>query len=96
MRDRRFVAVNRGGLLSKEHHRLLINWAQMCATHVISYFEQSKIDERLNGALKLAKAWEREKFLLVKQETHHWKQLQLLMKSQIPFQSLSLGLLVML
>jgi|SRR5271157_2042360 len=59
MRDRRFVAVHRGGPLSKEHHCLLINWAHMCATHVIPYFGQSKIDARLNDALKAAKAWER-------------------------------------
>ena len=59
MRDKRFVAVHRGGLLSKEHHRLLINWAHICATHVLSYFRQS-IDERLNNALKSAKAWEHE------------------------------------
>lgn len=58
MRDRRFVAVHRGGLLSKEHHRLLINWAHICATNVLSYFGKSKMDERLNDALKSAKAWE--------------------------------------
>jgi biotin carboxylase len=57
MRDKRFVAVHRGGLLSKEHHRLLINWAHICATHLFSHFGQS-IDERLNNALKSAKAWE--------------------------------------
>ena len=57
MRDKRFVAVHRGGLLSKEHHRLLVNWAHICATHVLSHFGQS-IDERLNSALKSAKAWE--------------------------------------
>jgi hypothetical protein len=57
MRDKRFVAIHRGGLLSKEHHRLLINWAHICATHVLSHFGQS-IDERLNSTLKSAKAWE--------------------------------------
>jgi len=60
MRDKRFVAVHRVGLLSKEHHRLLINWAHICATHVLSHFGQS-IDERLNNALKSAKAWEQGK-----------------------------------
>lgn len=34
MRDQRFVAVHRGGLLSKEHHRLLIRWAHNCAEDV--------------------------------------------------------------
>jgi len=59
MRDRRFVAVHRGGPLSKEHHRLLISWAHTCAAHVLPYFGQLKIDERLTDALKAAKAWER-------------------------------------
>ena len=59
MRDKRFVAAHLGGLLSKEHHRLLINWAHICATHILSDFGQS-IDERLNNALKSAKAWEQE------------------------------------
>jgi hypothetical protein len=59
MRDRRFVAVHRGGPLSKEHHYLLISWAHACAAHVLPYFGQPKIDERLNDALKAAKAWER-------------------------------------
>ena len=59
MRDRRFVAVHRGGPLSKEHHRLLISWAHTCATHVLPYFGSPKIDERLTHALKAAEAWER-------------------------------------
>lgn len=59
MRDKRFVAAHRGGLLSKEHHHLLINWAHMCAAHVLSHFGQS-IDERLINALKSAKAWEHD------------------------------------
>ena len=59
MRDRRFVAVHRGGPLSKEHHRLLIHWAHTCAAHVLPYFGQPKIDDRLTDALKAAKAWER-------------------------------------
>jgi hypothetical protein len=62
MRDRRFVAVHRGGLLSKEHHSLLMSWAYACTTHVLGYFGQPKIDERLNEALRVAKAWERGAF----------------------------------
>jgi hypothetical protein len=57
MRDTRFVAVHRGGFLSKAHHCLLINWAHMCAAHVLPYFGQT-IDERLNRSLRSAKAWE--------------------------------------
>ena len=59
MRDKRFVALHRGGLLSKEHHRLLINWAHNCASHVLPNFGQP-IDERLINALKSARAWEHE------------------------------------
>jgi hypothetical protein len=59
MRDKWFVAVHRGGLLDKEHHRLLINWAHACAAHVLSHFGRSKTDERLNSALGSARAWER-------------------------------------
>jgi hypothetical protein len=59
VRDRRFVAVHRGGLLSKNHHHLLIRWAYACATHVLPYFGQPKIDERLNNPLQAAKAWQR-------------------------------------
>lgn len=57
MRDKRFVAVHRGGPLSKEHHRLLVSWAHDCAEHVLPLFGSNGIDERLNNALKTAKAW---------------------------------------
>ncbi len=56
MRDRRFVAVHRGGPLSKEHHRLLMAWAHDCAEHVLSLLEHD-IDQRLTDALKIANAW---------------------------------------
>jgi hypothetical protein len=58
MRDKRFVAVHRGGPLSREHHRLLIKWAHDCAEHVLLLLEDN-IDKRLTDALKTAKAWER-------------------------------------
>jgi hypothetical protein len=61
MRDRRFVAAHRGGQLSKEHQRLLINWAYACVTHVLPLLGKSKIDDRLRNALKSAKAWEHDK-----------------------------------
>ena len=57
MRDKRFIAVHRGGPLSKEQHRQLISWAHDCAEHVLPLFGES-IDERLNDALRAAKAWE--------------------------------------
>jgi hypothetical protein len=58
MRDRRFIAVHRGGPLSLEHHRLLICWAHDCAEHVLPLFED-EIDERVRHALETARAWER-------------------------------------
>ena len=57
MRDQRFIAVHRGGLLSLEHHRLLIRWAHDCAEHVLPLFGPVP-DERLRHALRVAKAWE--------------------------------------
>jgi len=56
MRDRRFVAQHRGGLLKKEHHYLLMNWAVRCAEHILPLLGE-KIDERLIKALKVAKRW---------------------------------------
>jgi hypothetical protein len=58
MRDKRFVAIHRGGPLSLEHHRLLIHWAHSCASHIVPYFGPS-VDARLTKALHAAQAWER-------------------------------------
>jgi hypothetical protein len=57
MRDKRFVAVHRGGPLKKEQHCQLIRWANACAEHVLRLFGEN-IDERLINALRVAKAWE--------------------------------------
>lgn len=57
MRDKRFVAEHRGGLLKKEQHRQLIKWACDCAENVLHLFGE-KIDERLKNALEVAKEWE--------------------------------------
>jgi hypothetical protein len=59
MRDQRFVAVHRGGLLSLEHQRLLIRWAHDCAEHVLPLLGEDELDERLRHALETAQAWER-------------------------------------
>jgi hypothetical protein len=58
MRDKRFIAIHRGGLLSKEHHRLLMKWAHDCAKHVLPLLGD-EIDERLIYALRIALAWVR-------------------------------------
>jgi hypothetical protein len=56
MRDQRFVAVHRGGLLSKEHHQQLMTWAADCAEHVLPFFGEPP-DDRLLEALQTARAW---------------------------------------
>jgi hypothetical protein len=58
MRNKRFVAVHRGGLLSKEHHLQLMTWAADCAEHVLPFFGEQP-DHRLLEALQTARAWAR-------------------------------------
>ena len=56
MRDRRFIAEHRGGLLKKDHHRQLIKWACKCCEHVLPLCTET-VDERLIKALLVAKEW---------------------------------------
>ncbi len=60
MRDNRFVAVHRGGPLTKDCHHQLIKWARECSEHVLSLIDQN-IDQRLINALYVAKEWEKGK-----------------------------------
>jgi len=60
MRDRGFVAVHRGGPLTKDHHHQVIRWAWGCSEHVLSLTGQD-IDRRLIHALHVAREWEQEK-----------------------------------
>ncbi len=60
MRDNRFVAVHRGGPLTKDHHHQLMRWARECSEHLLSLIDQN-IDQRLIHALSVAKEWEKEK-----------------------------------
>lgn len=60
MRDKRFVALHRGGLLSKHNHRKLIRWARECSEHVLPLLD-GDIDKRLVHALQVAQEWENEK-----------------------------------
>ncbi len=46
MRDKRYIAEHRGGLLKKEQHRQLVLWACECAENVLPLFGNT-IDERL-------------------------------------------------
>lgn len=57
MRDRRFVAVHRGGPLDREKHRLLAAWAADCAEHVLALFEKCSPDERPRRAIAIGRAW---------------------------------------
>ena len=52
-----FVAVHRGGPLTKENHRLLIKWAYACSVHVLPLCKND-IDSRLASALAIALEWE--------------------------------------
>lgn len=56
MRDKRFVAVHRGGPLIKEEHYQLINWACECAENVLPLFGE-RSDDRLINALFIARGW---------------------------------------
>ena len=59
MRDRRFVAVHRGGPLDVAKHRLLAAWAADCADHVLALFKECSADDRPRRAIEIARAWAR-------------------------------------
>ena len=59
MRDRRFVAVHRGGPLNLVTHRLLAAWAADCVEHVLPLFETCNSDDRPRRAIETARAWAR-------------------------------------
>ena len=56
MRDKRFVAVHRGGLLSKAQHVQLMEWACNCASHILPLSGDAP-DTRLSAALTTARQW---------------------------------------
>ena len=59
MRDRRFVAVHRGGPLEREKHHLLAFWAADCAERVLPLVEEGNSDDRPRQAVETARAWAR-------------------------------------
>ncbi len=59
MRNQRFVAVHRGGLLELGDHALLSLWAADCAEHVLTLFEAHEEDCRPRCAIEVARAWAR-------------------------------------
>jgi len=56
MREKRFIAEHRGGLLTKKQHNQLLQWACHCAQHVLPLYGD-QIDDRLRTALRVAEAW---------------------------------------
>lgn len=56
MRDKRFIAEHRGGLLAKEQHRQLILWACKCVENILILFTKP-IDKRLTNAIIIATDW---------------------------------------
>lgn len=60
MRDPQFIAVHRGGLLSKTHHQSLATWAADCAEHLLPWFERHHPQyTRLRQAIATGRAWAR-------------------------------------
>jgi len=59
-RDRRFVAIHRGGPLDPARHRLLATWAADCAERVLPlYVRHCPADPRPASAIESARAWAR-------------------------------------
>jgi len=57
MRDRRFVAIHRGGPLDRESHLFLARWAADCAERVLPLFARCSEDGRPQRALETGRAW---------------------------------------
>ena len=57
MRDRRFIADHRGGLLPRDSHICLARWAADCAETVLGYFEAHSNDPRPREALEVGRRW---------------------------------------
>jgi hypothetical protein len=60
LRDKRIVAEHRGGLLKKEQHYQLMQWAISCSRHVLPLFGEN-IDERILHALTIGEDWRQGK-----------------------------------
>lgn len=57
MRDRRFIAIHRGGPLDRDSHVCLARWAADCAEQVLPFFVQGSGDPRPADALKILRDW---------------------------------------
>lgn len=47
MRNKSFVAEHRGGELTLDNHRGLMNWAIACSEHVVEQLNEENLDIRL-------------------------------------------------
>ena len=57
-RDPRLITIRRGGTLTDEDHRLIAEWAIVCAEHVLHLFEQDQPgDGRPRDAISIGRAW---------------------------------------
>jgi hypothetical protein len=57
-RDPRLITVRRGGTLTDVHHRMLGEWAVLCAGRVLPLFEAANsADSRPRDVLDIARAW---------------------------------------
>lgn len=57
-RDPRLITIRRGGTLTDQDHRLLAEWATVCAEHVLHLFEQHQPgDNRPRDAINYGRAW---------------------------------------
>lgn len=56
MRDRRFVAMHRGGDLSPEDHRALMCWGISCSQRVLNYYDKEHRGPLID-AMRVAEAW---------------------------------------
>jgi hypothetical protein len=58
VRDPRLITIRRGGRLTDADHRLLAEWAAVCAEHVLPLFErESPDDPRPRDAIAIGRAW---------------------------------------
>ncbi|WP_439344154.1 putative immunity protein [Vacuolonema iberomarrocanum] len=60
MRDKRFIAVHRGGPLDRGRHYLLATWAADCAEHVLPLFEKNSHDDAPRNAIKVGRIWAKD------------------------------------
>jgi hypothetical protein len=57
-RDPRLITIRRGGTLTDEEHRLLADWALLCAEHVLPLFEELQPnDHRPREVIEIGRSW---------------------------------------